>query len=158
MSKPRSVCSAKIQSMNPGPWGHPLRHLQITFFGLGHTKLTVGGYQDSARHFADWLWRSNIELAAINDDVMARFSNHHCRCPGTRRSDHLSKTYINRVHRFIRFLATSGVISGMTSRKSTAISPQVAEFQDWLRRHRGNLRANNRSPWPDDDTALACTW
>jgi site-specific recombinase XerD len=137
MSKSHLVRSAKIQSMNPGPLRPFVDAFADHLFGLGHTRLTVRGYQDSARHFADWLRRSNIELAAINDDVFARFSNHHCRCPGTRRSDHLSKTYINRVRRFIRFLTTIGVVSGMTPRKPTAISPQVAEFQDWLRRHRG---------------------
>ena len=137
MSKQRSVRSVKVQSMDPGFLGPLVEAFTDHLFGLGHAKLTVQGYRDSARHFAGWLWRSNIELAAISDDVIVQFSNHRCRCPGTRRSDQLSEKYINRVRRFIRFLATSGVIPEMASGKPTAISPQVAEFQDWLRRHRG---------------------
>ena len=137
MSKQRSVRSVTVQSMDPGPLGPLVEAFADHLFSLGHAKLTVDGYRDSARHFADWLRRSDIELAAISEDVIAQFSNHRCRCPGTRRSDQLSKKYINRVRRFIRFLATSGVIPGMISRKPNAISPQVAEFQDWLRRHRG---------------------
>lgn len=137
MSKSRLVRSAKLRSMNPGPLRPFVEAFADHLFGLGHTRLTVCGYQASARHFADWLCRSNIELAAINDDVLARFANHRCRCPGNRHSNRLSKKYVNRVRRFTRFLVTTGVVAGMTPRKPTAISPQVVEFQDWLRRHRG---------------------
>ena len=67
MSKSSLVRSAKLRSMNPGPLRPFIEAFADHLFGLGHTTLTVRGYQDSARHFADWLCRSNIELAAINN-------------------------------------------------------------------------------------------
>jgi len=43
---------------------------------------------------------------------------------------------VRRVRRFIRFLADRGVVK-MVFSTGPAVSGQIAEFQDWLRQHRG---------------------
>ena len=35
-----------------------------------YTPLTVCGYENSARHFAHWLYRCHIELRRVNEDVI----------------------------------------------------------------------------------------
>jgi hypothetical protein len=45
---------------------------------LGHTSLTVSGYDAAARHLAQWLTLAKI---AVTD----RFAWRRCRCPGIRR-------------------------------------------------------------------------
>jgi integrase/recombinase XerD len=77
---------------------------------LGHTSLTVTGYENSARHFAHWLTRSRIDVADIDDDVIRRFARHRCRCPGIRQQDRLSAHYVKRALRFVEFLAEQGIV------------------------------------------------
>src|SRR5690242_3596653 len=100
-----------------------------------HTSLTVSGYEYSARHFAGWLCRNNIEL--VNDDVVKRFARHRCRCPGSRRQDHISARYVRRVRRFIQFLADRRVLAAVTYPCLTSVEARIAAYQAWLRHHRG---------------------
>ena len=102
-----------------------------------HTSLTVSGYEYSARHFAGWLCRNNIELDQVNDDVVKRFARHRCRCPGSRRQDHISARYVRRVRRFIQFLADRQVLAAVTYPCLTSVEARIAAYQAWLRHHRG---------------------
>src|SRR5215469_2594421 len=47
-----------------------------------YTPSTIAGYEDSARHFSDWLWRNKIEFSQVGEDVVQHFACHRCRCPG----------------------------------------------------------------------------
>ena len=49
-----------------------------------YTPLTIAGYTASARHFATWLGSAGIPMDAIDDNVVRRFAEHRCRCPGGR--------------------------------------------------------------------------
>jgi len=102
-----------------------------------HTSLTVSGYEHSTRHFAGWLCRNNIELGEVNEGVVERFARHRCRCPGSRRQDHISARYVRRVRRFIRFLADRQVLAPVTSSIHTSAEERIATYQDWLLHHRG---------------------
>ena len=103
-----------------------------------HTSLTVSGYEHSTRHFAGWLCRNNIELDQVNDGVVRRFAGHRCRCPGSRRQDHISAKYVRRVRRFIQFLADRQVLATVTSPFLTSVEALIAAYQAWLRHHRGS--------------------
>jgi site-specific recombinase XerD len=103
----------------------------------GHTQLTVSGYEDAARHFAEWLRRCKVELSQVSKDVVERFARHRCRCPGARRQDRLSPKYVRRVRRFIRFLVERGIVTAIVPRVRRSIDPRVAAYQDWLLHHRG---------------------
>lgn len=102
-----------------------------------YASLTVSGYGHSARHFADWLCRRRIELKGVDEDVVRRFAGHRCRCPGSRRQDHISARYVRRVRRFIRFLADRQVLAAVTPPIVTKVDLRIAAYQDWLRHHRG---------------------
>ena len=115
--------------MDPGDLREPIAEFITHLAGLGYTRLTAHGYEDSARHFGEWLARSGMTIADINDGSLERFAHHQCCCAGARRSKRLSRKYVRRVRRFVGFLADRKII--------TAPSPTIALFQDWLRGHRG---------------------
>jgi site-specific recombinase XerD len=104
---------------------------------LRHTRLTVANYRDAARHFAEWLRRSDIVIGNVDDGVIARFARHRCKCSGSRQHHHLSTKYVRRVRRFVRFLVERGVAKAFAPNVSEAVNERVAAFQDWLRHHRG---------------------
>jgi integrase/recombinase XerD len=104
---------------------------------LGHTNLTVGGYEDAAGHFAEWLERSDIALVDLGDKAVARFARYRCKCTGNRRHHHVSAKYVRRVRRFVRFVAQRGVVKMNIPSAAKVVNVRVAEFQDFLRQHRG---------------------
>jgi integrase/recombinase XerD len=128
---------AKRRCMDPGA----LRAFVVEFIdhlaSLGHTDLTVGGYEDSACHFGEWLERSDIALVDVDDEAVARFAGHRCKCTGIRRHRHVSAKYVRRVRRFVRFLAQRGAVRAIIPGASKIVNVRVAEFQDFLRHHRG---------------------
>ena len=103
---------------------------------LGHTPLTVSGYEAGARHFGDWLLRSGISPDQIDDKVVDQFAHHQCCCPGIRRCSVLSAHYAARVRRFVVFLAEAGIIKPPSSSRPP-VNIRIVAFQIWLREHRG---------------------
>jgi hypothetical protein len=136
MSKPNTDLLKRPQCMGLGELRASIEEFRRHLTARGHTPLTVSGYGDGARHFAEWLHRAGIVAGAVDDGVILRFERHRCRCPGSRRHHHLSAKYVRRVRRFIGFLAERGVVK-ITPATASALSDRVAEFQDWLRHHRG---------------------
>lgn len=104
---------------------------------LGHTGLTVAGYDAAARHFAQWLALSRIAVADTDNAVIDRFARHRCRCPGARRETRVSETYVRRARRFVGFLGERGIVRPQAKVTSPPFDRRVVEFQDWLRQHRG---------------------
>lgn len=104
---------------------------------LGNTPLTVSGYEAGARHFGEWLHRSGISPAQIDDKTVARFAHHQCGCPGIRRRPVLSAHYVARVRRFVVFLADAGIIKPPPSVSGPPVNNRIVAFQTWLREHRG---------------------
>jgi integrase/recombinase XerD len=137
MAMPCGVQSCRQRRMDAGDIGPLVVALANHLSALGHTRLTVTGYEASARHFAHWLMRSRIEVGDVDDDVIQRFARHRCRCPGTRLQHRLSAKYVNRTRRFVEFLAERGIVRRKATSTAAAIDRRVIEFQDWLRQHRG---------------------
>jgi integrase/recombinase XerD len=102
-----------------------------------HTDLTIGGYTACARHFAAWRTINNIGLDEINDRALERFMDHRCRCGGYRQPMAISRKYMKRVRRFLLFLAGRGIIPTLDEAAADSVDPHVADFQEWLQRHRG---------------------
>ena len=123
--------------MDPGTLGAFVEEFTGQLTTFGHTRLTVANYADAARHFAEWLRRSDIVLVNVDDGVIARFARHRCKCSGTRQHHYLSAKYVRRVRRFVCFLVDRGVAKGAAPNVSKAVNERVAGFQDWLRHHRG---------------------
>jgi integrase/recombinase XerD len=104
---------------------------------LGHAPWTVRGYSYSIRHFAAWLCQSDVALVDVDDNVVERFARHRCQCPGNRRSAYRSASYVNRVRRFVRFLAEAGVVRVPAPQVAEAIDARRTQYLEWLRLHRG---------------------
>jgi site-specific recombinase XerD len=123
--------------MDPGVLRPFVDKFTIRLWNLGHTRLTVSGYEASARHFGQWLQNANISIYEIDDGVVRRFARHRCHCPGVRRAARLSTKYVNRARRFVHFLAECGLVTPLKQVVECAHDDQVLAFQVWLRRHRG---------------------
>ena len=123
--------------MEPGDLAPFIEAFATHLYGLGHADFTVDGYRASARHFAVWLDRSDIALDAVDARVVADFADHRCRCRGNRRCGRLSRKYVNRVRRFVHFLAVTGSLILAEPEEAVSTNALVAEFLDWQRRHRG---------------------
>jgi site-specific recombinase XerD len=104
---------------------------------LGHTSLTVSGYDAAARHLAQWLALVKVAVADIDGAVVDRFARHRCRCPGIRREKGVSEKYVRRVRRFVEFLGERGIVRRRAKSAAPVFDRRVIKFQDWLRQHRG---------------------
>ena len=137
MPSSTTLPASKIWYLDPGPLRPLVDQFTDYLVNLGHTPLTVCGYDDAARHFAMWLQRSGVAIAHVDCDTCAGFANHRCRCPGGRQGDRVSAKYARRAKRFVRFLSECGVVDRPVSPGPMPLEPRVEQFQDWLRRHRG---------------------
>lgn len=124
-----------LEFLDPGPMRPWIDRFAASLADRGYTRLTVEGYTASARHFAAWLGKAAVPLEAIDDDVLRRFADHQCHCPGGRRWQRISPKYWRRVRRFLVFLQQAGVARAPV----TALSPYplLDDYQVWLRVHRG---------------------
>lgn len=99
---------------------------------------TVVNYRRTCIHFITWLHQQHIPLTAIDDTVVDRFAGHDCICPGAFTiSGHRDGSCLKRVARFVRFLATTGVVVRPAIMAASELALPLAEFQEWMRRHRG---------------------
>jgi site-specific recombinase XerD len=104
---------------------------------LRHSRLTIKGYDDGARHFAAWLAFNKIGLDEVGDETLDQFAKHRCRCGGYRRAMRFSDNYLSRIRRFIAFLVLHGEITPPSKPAANLIEPLVVDYQRWLERHRG---------------------
>jgi integrase/recombinase XerD len=137
MSQPIGALRRSPRCMDSGVLGTFVEAFTRNLRALGHTRLTVAGYGDAARHFAEWLRRSAIVVGDVDDGVITRFARHRCKCCGNRQHQLLSAKYVRRVRRFVRFLVERGVAKAAAPNVSAPLNDRVIEFQDWLRHHRG---------------------
>jgi site-specific recombinase XerD len=137
MSEPIGALRRSPRCMDSGVLGTFVEAFTRNLRALGHTRLTVAGYGDAARHFAEWLRRSAIVVGDVDDGVITRFARHRCKCCGNRQHQLLSAKYVRRVRRFVRFLVERRVAKAAAPNVSAPLNDRVIEFQDWLRHHRG---------------------
>ncbi len=124
-------------SMDAGELAPLVAEFAAHLRAMGHSRLTVEGYNASARHFACWLVRAGLAVCDVDDDVIHRFARHRCRCPGIRRLNRVSQKYARRACRFVAFLAERGIVRCPASSPRPAPDLGVQAFQEWLRDHRG---------------------
>jgi len=130
------VVSPKRQRMGPCELSELIEAFARQLEALGYARLTIGGYTDSARHFASWLDKAGITPSDVDEQIVVRFARHDCRCGLKRKNDRLSAKYVNRVRRFVRFLADRGIAKSVQSPTEQVVE-ELLSFQRWLRDHRG---------------------
>jgi site-specific recombinase XerD len=121
--------------LEPGPLSPWIDRFATDLAAQQFAPLSIEGYTASARHFAAWICSAGISIDVIDDDVVRRFAEHRCRCPGRRRWLSVSPKYSRRVRRFIVFLQRAGV--ARPPLKFASPYPLLDDYQSWLRAHRG---------------------
>jgi len=121
--------------LDPGPLSPWIDQFAADLTAQRYTPLTIEGYTASARHFGAWLGNAGIPIDVIDDEVVRRFAEHRCRCPGGRRWQSISPNYWRRVVRFYAFLQRAGVARAPL--KVASPHPLLDDYQSWLRVHRG---------------------
>lgn len=121
--------------LHAGPMAPWIDQFAADLAAQRYSPLTIDGYTASARHFAAWLGSSGIPVDAIDADVVSRFAEHQCRCPGGRRWQSVSPNYWRRAKRFCAFLQRTGVAPAPL--KVASPFPLLDDYQSWLRVHRG---------------------
>ncbi len=138
MPKQKPSLPSRRPRMDAGALGPLVETFAEQLVALRYSRLTVTGLSDSARHFADWICRVGIAPSDIDDAIVEQFARHRCQCPGGRWRKRVSRTYMNRVHRFVRFLAETGVVlKPAPAAIAEPTDPRITEFLEWLRCHRG---------------------
>jgi len=136
----RPVCSVGTQSrfLNPGFLSSHLDAFLLDLEKKGYTRLTMGGYAASVAHFSEWARAHDLTIENLSDAVLTRFAKHRCRCPGARKHQSVSRKYVKRVRRFVRYLDAQGSIASTQGVPATRMNrPLVEGFVRWLCDHRG---------------------
>jgi site-specific recombinase XerD len=121
--------------LDPGSLSAWIEQFAADLTAQRYSPLTIGGYTASARHFAAWLGDAGIPIDTIDEDVVRRFAEHRCRCPGGRQCQFVSPNYWRRSRRFFVFLQRVGV--ARMPLKVASPYPLLDDYQSWLRVHRG---------------------
>ncbi|MHA6766057.1 tyrosine-type recombinase/integrase [Sphingobium ummariense] len=102
-----------------------------------YSRLTISGYTDAARHFAAWVNSTSTPIQMVDADLLRRFADHRCECPGGRRWSRISPKYFRRAKRFYTFLQDIAVAPAPASLPLAPVHPLLDDYQRWLRIHRG---------------------
>ena len=107
----------------------------------GYAPDSLMGYRSACRHVLVWLHQARIPMRRMDGEVLGRFVEHDCVCPGpfeSLRKRLSGARYIYPVEVFSSFLATRGVLSSAVSTTTNeAVGEDLEAFGEWLRRHRG---------------------
>lgn len=130
-------CPALVACSDPGPFAPLLKnfieHLHVLQYAVD---TTLKNNASCVRHFLSWLNREQIGFDQITDRVVEQFAEHQCDITHRWWKGKAEARILARIHRFIRFTKI-----GRFVRSNAAIAPpvipEVAEFQNWLRHHRG---------------------
>jgi len=135
MNKPKRAIGRR-RLLDTGPHQYLLDDYGQHLAGIGFSPVSVHIHLGSARHFLAWLVQIGMALDAAGPDIMACFAAHDCRCHSSPRQK-LGQYYINRIDRFLRYLADRGVVPLRRVVEATLVEPIVAEWLDALARQRG---------------------
>jgi site-specific recombinase XerD len=135
MNKPKRALGRR-RLLDAGPHQDLLDDYGQRLAGIGFSPVSVHIHLGSARHFLAWLVQIGMALDAVGPGITARFAAHDCRCHSSPRQQ-LGQYYINRVDRFLRYLADRGVVPLRPMVEPALVEPIVAEWLDALARQRG---------------------
>ena len=104
----------------------------------GYLLLSTRDYVRAAAHLGRWLDSRKLHVKCLGDAVIDDFARHKCRCPMSRHhGGRPSRRYVNRVRRFVSFLAGQGSISPSTKPQPKEVPSPLDGFRDWMIQHRG---------------------
>lgn len=106
----------------------------------GYAWNTLRTYRSTLQHYLVWIRHSRIPITESTHEVVQRFFDHDCLCPGSfrklrKRCD--KSRYIYPIEMFLRFLAAKGTIPDTFRPPRKPPDPELQAFCRWLRQHRG---------------------
>lgn len=137
MTTLNSLYRAKAHYLAPGALEKYLDEFASELANEGYKPLTIDAYANSIAHFGGWLERHHIAIVDVDDECIAAFSAHRCKCPGGRKHRSVSRKYVRRVSRFVGYLRHRGVLDRAEALVQFEPPSELGEFCDWLFHHRG---------------------
>ncbi len=124
-----------LHCLRSGPAGPFLDGFAESMCAGGYSSKTSASYLSAADHLCQWARRHGVAIAALDEELLARFVRHlpRCRCRGHRRAGHKRVPF--RVHAFLCHLRAAGVVR--TSAPAAVRPSLVTEYDAWMRDRRG---------------------
>ncbi len=110
----------------------------------GHTPNMLVTYGHRSRHLLIWLHLSRIPMKALTVEVLGRYFEHDCLCPGIYarfKNSRAGADTVFGVKKFVRFLAARGTVPDAHLVRKKPLNPNLRRFHTWLRQHRGVCEA-----------------
>ena len=91
----------------------------------------------ATRHFVCWLNQVGINPGEVNDTIIEQFARHKCQSTARWWHGGVVPAYLARIRQFLRFVTVGRIVRAGAAVAPPKVDARVAEFQSWLRHHRG---------------------
>ena len=123
---------------DPGPLNPLLQQFEKHLKTLGYSPhQTLRVNLSAVSHFVCWLNKAGIDLGEVNETVIEQFACHQCQSTARWWHGGPEQRYLARIRRFLRFVAVGRIVRSGAALSPPEVDARVAEFQNWLRHHRG---------------------
>ena len=123
---------------DPGPLNPLLQQFEKHLKTLGYSPhQTLRVNLSAVSHFVCWLNKAGIDLSEVNETVIEQFACHQCQSTARWWHGGPEPRYLARIRRFLRFVAVGRIVRSGAALSPPEVDARVAEFQNWLRHHRG---------------------
>ena len=123
---------------DPGPLNPLLQQFEKHLKTLGYSPhQTLRVNLSAVSHFVCWLNKAGIDLGEVNETVIEQFACHQCQSTARWWHGGPEQRYLARIRRFLRFVAVGRIVRSGAALSPPEVDARVAEFQNWLRVHRG---------------------
>lgn len=129
--------ASKPRRSNPGHLSPLIDCFVFELQGSGYAIRSIDKHVQSVAHFGEWLQIGDIEIDAIDDDVIFRFGLHSCDCPSRKVHKPVSARELGRIVRFIEFLRQQRILVLSPEAKTSDDCESVRMFGSWLATSRG---------------------
>lgn len=155
----RKECQCPHPLHDAGALGPMVEQFTDELLALGHTRFTVNGFDDSARHFADWTSRSGIAPCEVGSGTIDQLAQHTCLCLGGAKTSSRLKKLCEpgaSVHLLPRGKRCgTGVRNARHRSRPGSASRRVPGMAEASSRP---FRANNKTASPRAATIVAGAW
>ena len=123
---------------DPGPLNTLLQQFEKHLKTLGYSPhQTLRVNLSAVSHFVCWLNKAGIDLSEVTETVIEQFACHQCQSTARWWHGGPEPRYLARIRRFLRFVAVGRIVRSGAALSPPEVDARVAEFQNWLRHHRG---------------------
>lgn len=107
----------------------------------GYTVLSARDFLRAAAHLKRWMEGVRVGIDELSDEIIAKFAQHKCACPGRSRHGRTpSRRSLARTRRFLAHLRSRGEVAADPDGPRREIPAPLVGFRTWLADHRGLKR------------------